>query len=43
VLRLRLGADKVTLNPNVNGPYDPIDLEQVDGDRSRERLDLSSG
>ena len=43
VLRLRLGPDKVTLNPNVNGPYDLIDLEQVYGDRSRERLDLSSG
>jgi hypothetical protein len=40
VLCLRLGPDKVTLNPNVNGPFD---LEQVDGDRSRERLDLSSG
>jgi hypothetical protein len=33
----------MTLNPNVNGPYDPIGLEQVNGDRSRERLDLSSG
>jgi hypothetical protein len=36
VLCLRLAPDKVTLNPNVNGPYDPIDLEQVDGDRSRD-------
>lgn len=43
VLRLRLGPDKVTLNLNVNSPYDPIDPEQVDGDRSQERLELSSG
>lgn len=34
VLRLRLGPDlgpdKVTLNLNVNGPYDPFDLEQIE-------------
>ena len=30
MLCLRLGPDKVTLNPNVNGPYDPFDLEQVE-------------
>ena len=30
VLRVRLGPDRVTLNLNVNGPYDPFDLEQVE-------------
>jgi glucose-6-phosphate 1-dehydrogenase len=30
VLRLRLKPDQVTLNLNVNGPYDPFDLEQVE-------------
>ncbi len=30
VLRLRLGPDRVTLNLNVNGPYDPFDLEQLE-------------
>ena len=30
VLRLRLGPDRVTLNLNVNGPYDPFDLEQIE-------------
>ena len=30
VLRVRLGPDKVTLNLNVNGPYDPFDLEQIE-------------
>jgi glucose-6-phosphate 1-dehydrogenase len=30
VLRVRLGPDQVTLNLNVNGPYDPFDLEQIE-------------
>ena len=30
VLRVRLGPDRVTLNLNVNGPYDPFDLEQIE-------------
>ena len=30
VLRLRLGPDQVVLNLNVNGPYDPFDLEQLE-------------
>jgi glucose-6-phosphate 1-dehydrogenase len=30
VLRLRLAPDKVSLNLNVNGPYDPFDLDQVE-------------
>ena len=30
VLRVRLGPEKVTLNLNVNGPYDPFDLEQIE-------------
>jgi hypothetical protein len=29
-LRVRLGPDRVTLNLNVNGPYDPFDLEQIE-------------
>jgi glucose-6-phosphate 1-dehydrogenase len=30
VLRLRLKPDQVVLNLNVNGPYDPFDLEQIE-------------
>jgi glucose-6-phosphate 1-dehydrogenase len=30
VLRVRLGPDRVTLNLNVNGPYDPFDLESIE-------------
>jgi glucose-6-phosphate 1-dehydrogenase len=30
VLRVRLGPDRITLNLNVNGPYDPFDLEQIE-------------
>jgi glucose-6-phosphate 1-dehydrogenase len=30
VLRLRLGPDKLTLTLNVNGLYDPFDLEQME-------------
>src|ERR687893_665947 len=30
VLRLRLGPDQVVLNLNVNGPYDPFDLEELE-------------
>ena len=30
VLRLRLRPDQVALNLNVNGPYDPFDLEQIE-------------
>ena len=30
VLRLQLGPDRITLNMNVNGPYDPFDLEQIE-------------
>jgi glucose-6-phosphate 1-dehydrogenase len=30
VLRLRLKPDQVVLNMNVNGPYDPFDLEQIE-------------
>jgi glucose-6-phosphate 1-dehydrogenase len=30
VLRLRLWPDQVVLNLNVNGPYDPFDLEQLE-------------
>jgi glucose-6-phosphate 1-dehydrogenase len=30
VLRLRLQPDQVALNLNVNGPYDPFDLEQIE-------------
>ena len=30
VLRVRLGPDQVALNLNVNGPYDPFDLEQIE-------------
>jgi glucose-6-phosphate 1-dehydrogenase len=30
VLRLQLGPDRIALNVNVNGPYDPFDLEQIE-------------
>jgi len=30
VLRLQLAPDKVSLNLNVNGPYDPFDLDQIE-------------
>jgi glucose-6-phosphate 1-dehydrogenase len=30
VLRLQLGPDRITLNMNINGPYDPFDLEQIE-------------
>lgn len=30
VLRVRLEPNRVTLNLNVNGPYDPFDLEQIE-------------
>ena len=30
VLRVRLNPDRVTLNLNVNGPYDPFDLEGLE-------------
>ena len=30
VLRVGLGPDRVTLNLNVNGPYDPFDLECIE-------------
>jgi glucose-6-phosphate 1-dehydrogenase len=30
VLRVQLAPDKVSLNLNVNGPYDPFDLEQIE-------------
>ena len=30
VLRVRLKPDQVVLNLNVNGPYDPFDLEQIE-------------
>ena len=30
VLRVGLGPDRVTLNLNVNGPYDPFDLESIE-------------
>ncbi len=30
VLRVRLGPDRVTLNLNVNGPYDPFDLRSME-------------
>jgi glucose-6-phosphate 1-dehydrogenase len=30
VLRVRLNPDQVALNLNVNGPYDPFDLEQIE-------------
>jgi glucose-6-phosphate 1-dehydrogenase len=30
VLRVRLGPDRVTLNLNVNGPYDPFELEDLE-------------
>jgi glucose-6-phosphate 1-dehydrogenase len=30
VLRVRLKPDQVALNLNVNGPYDPFDLEQIE-------------
>ena len=30
VLRVQLGPDRVALNVNINGPYDPFDLEQIE-------------
>jgi glucose-6-phosphate 1-dehydrogenase len=30
VLRLQLSPDRIALNVNVNGPYDPFDLEQIE-------------
>ena len=30
VLRVQLGPDRITLNMNINGPYDPFDLEQIE-------------
>jgi glucose-6-phosphate 1-dehydrogenase len=30
VLRVQLGPDRIALTVNVNGPYDPFDLEQVE-------------
>jgi len=30
VLRVQLGPDRVALDLNVNGPYDPFDLEQIE-------------
>ena len=30
VLRLQLGPDRIALNMNINGPYDPFDLEQIE-------------
>ena len=30
VLRVRLGPNRVTLNMNINGPYDPFDLKQIE-------------
>jgi glucose-6-phosphate 1-dehydrogenase len=30
VLRLQLGPDRIALNVNINGPYDPFDLEQIE-------------
>jgi glucose-6-phosphate 1-dehydrogenase len=30
VLRVQLGPDRVALDVNVNGPYDPFDLEQIE-------------
>ena len=30
ILRLQLAPDKVTLNLNVNGPYDPFDLDEIE-------------
>jgi glucose-6-phosphate 1-dehydrogenase len=30
VLRLRLAPDRVSLNLNVNGPYDPFDLDEIE-------------
>ena len=30
VLRVQLAPDKVSLNLNVNGPYDPFDLDQIE-------------
>ena len=30
VLRVQLGPDRVALDVNINGPYDPFDLEQIE-------------
>jgi glucose-6-phosphate 1-dehydrogenase len=30
VLRVQLGPDRIALNMNINGPYDPFDLEQIE-------------
>ena len=30
VLRLQLGPDRIALNMNINCPYDPFDLEQIE-------------
>lgn len=30
VLRLQLGPDRIALTMNINGPYDPFDLEQIE-------------
>ena len=30
VLRVQLGPNRVTLSLNINGPYDPFDLEQIE-------------
>ena len=30
VLRLQIGPDRIALNVNINGPYDPFDLEQIE-------------
>jgi len=30
VLRLQLSPDRIVLNVNINGPYDPFDLEQIE-------------
>jgi glucose-6-phosphate 1-dehydrogenase len=30
VLRVQLGPDRIALNININGPYDPFDLEQIE-------------
>ena len=30
VLRVQLGPDRIALNVNINGPYDPFDLEQIE-------------
>jgi glucose-6-phosphate 1-dehydrogenase len=30
VLRVQLGPDRIALDVNINGPYDPFDLEQIE-------------